>query len=116
MRNLRKTRKKGGFEYISNIYTCGTKLVRGKPVKVETTECIKKFTELNNFMLVEVADDGNCFYDTLSKYGKRTGNPILNRSNMELRTQIINTMIENRNEVMIQKKIFDYLLKKIKYS
>lgn len=98
MRNLRKTRKKGGFEYVPNIYNCGTKLVRGKTAKIQTTECIKNFTDLNNFMLVEVLDDGNCFYDTLSKYGKRANNPILNKPHMDLRREIIGTMIENKHE------------------
>ena len=66
MRNLRKTRKRGGLRYTANIYTCGNKLVRGKPGKVPVSECIRNFASANNFMIVETADDGNCFYDTLS--------------------------------------------------
>jgi hypothetical protein len=98
MRNLRRTRKRGGFEYTPNIYNCGTKTVKGKQVKIQTTDCIKNFLELNDFILIEVADDGNCFYDTLSKYGSRSGNPVLNKPHMELRKKIINTMIDNRND------------------
>ena len=96
MRNLRKTRKRGGLQYTPNVYECGTKLVRGKLGKVSVSDCIRDFAAVNNFMVVATADDGNCFYDTLSKYGARSGNPRLNRTHMELRREIIGTMIRNQ--------------------
>lgn len=88
MRNLRKTRKRGGFQYEPNFYVC--------EMDVPVTDCITNFAAANNFMVVKTADDGNCFYDTLSKYGAYSGNVRLNKPHMDLRREIINTMILNQ--------------------
>lgn len=95
MRNFRKTRKHGGFDYIANIYVCGTKKdKRNRTIKVAQKECITNFASANGFTVVETADDGNCFYDTLSKFGSRSGDPILNKTHLELRRQIIGEMLK----------------------
>ena len=95
MRNYRKTRKHGGFDYIANVYVCGTKKdKRNRTIKVAQKECITNFSTANGFTVVETADDGNCFYDTLSKFGSRSGNPILNKTHLELRRQIIGEMLK----------------------
>ena len=96
MKNFRKTRKRGGFQYTPNVYECGTKTVRGVVTKVPVSECIRDFAAANNFTIVATADDGNCFYDTLSKYGARTRNPRLNKTHMELRREIIGNMIAHQ--------------------
>ena len=88
MRNLRKTRKRGGFQYEPNFYVC--------EMDVPVTDCITNFAAANNFIVVTTADDGNCFYDTLSKYGAYSGNVRLNKPHMALRREIINTMILNQ--------------------
>jgi hypothetical protein len=102
MSNFIKPTMKGGFEYTAGIYICGVKTVKGKQTKISSTQCIKDFTTLNNLTVVETADDGNCFYDTLSKYGQRTGNPTLNKPNIELRREIIGSMLkpERLNELL----------------
>ncbi len=95
MRNLRKTRKRGGFNYIENFYECGTKITaRGTIKKVTKIQCYKNFAKEYNFTIVETADDGNCFYDTLSKYGARTNISKLKKSHMELRKEIIGSLID----------------------
>ena len=90
MRNLRKNQKRGGLQYTANVYNCGT--------KVKVTECIRNFAAANNFTVVQTLDDGNCFYDTLSKYGNRSENVRLNKGHMDLRREIIGTMIANKAE------------------
>lgn len=84
MRNLRRTRKRGGLEYIEKIYICG----KG----VDTERCASDFAAANGFNIVETKDDGNCFYDTLSKFGERTGNPRLNKTHLELRREVVSSM------------------------
>ena len=88
MRNLRKTRKRGGLQYEPNFYVC--------EMDVPVTDCITNFAAANNFMVVRTLDDGNCFYDTLSKYGAYSGNVRLNNPHMALRREIIDTMILNQ--------------------
>jgi hypothetical protein len=95
MRNLRKTKKRGGFEFIK-VFDCPV-LKTGK--KTAQSTCIKQFTNVNNFLIVKTADDGNCFYDTLSKYGQRTGLPSLNEPHLELRRILVNTLLNNIAEV-----------------
>ena len=95
MRNLRKTRKRGGFEF-SKVYDCPL-LKSGK--KASKTTCIKEFTAANDFLVVRTLDDGNCFYDTLSKFGKRTGFPALNKSHLVLRRELVDALLDNISEV-----------------
>ena len=85
------------LKYTPNVYTCGTKVVKGKRIKISVSECIQPFVTKNNFKIVETLDDGNCFYDTLSKYGEYSGYEKLNRGHMDLRREIIGTMIDNKD-------------------
>lgn len=102
MRNFRKTRKRGGFNYTDNIYNCGVNITKkGEIKKVPVEKCAKNFADENDFLIVKTADDGNCFYDTLSKYGSRTGNPKTNKTHMELRQEIVGSILkpEKLNEI-----------------
>jgi len=85
------------LKYTPNVYTCGTKVVKGKRIKISVSECIQPFVTKNNFKIVDTLDDGNCFYDTLSKYGEYNGYEKLNRGHMDLRREIIGTMIDNKD-------------------
>jgi hypothetical protein len=60
MRNLRKTRKRGGMS-ISTILECVA------PFE-SLAKCTNEFVKRQNFLVVEVPGDGNCFYHTLAKY------------------------------------------------
>lgn len=95
MRNLRKTRKRGGFEF-SKVFDCPL-LKSGK--KVAQSTCIKQFTLANDFLVVRTLDDGNCFYDTLSKFGQRTGLPALNKSHLALRRELVSSLLDNISDV-----------------
>jgi hypothetical protein len=95
MRNFRKTRKRGGFEF-SRVFECPI-LKSGK--KAAASTCAKKFTDMNDLLIVKTLDDGNCFYDTLSKYGKRTGLNSLNVSHLELRKAVVESLLNNINDI-----------------
>lgn len=79
----RKTSKKIGGNYI-----CDTK---------KTIEgCINDYIEHNNFLRIETADDGNCFFDTLSKFYEMNG---INKSHTELRKELIKYMYDNLGDI-----------------
>jgi hypothetical protein len=88
MRNYRKTRKQGGMQFVPAIYTC--------PPGANDDACAQDFADANGFEVIETADDGNCFYDSVSKYGQRTGNPAVNKPHMELRREVVQDMINNQ--------------------
>jgi hypothetical protein len=88
MRNYRKTRKHGGMQFIPAIYTC--------PPGANDDACAQDFAAANGFEVIETADDGNCFYDSVSKYGQRTGNPAVDKPHMELRREVVQYMINNQ--------------------
>jgi hypothetical protein len=96
MRNFRKTRKRGGVEFVK-VYDCGFTAKKGQPKAPST--CITEFTKANNFLVVETKWDGNCFYESLSKFGERTGVPVLNRPHLALRNKLVDTLLENIHEV-----------------
>lgn len=79
----RKTSKKIGGNYI-----CDTK---------KTIEgCINDYIENNNFLRIETVDDGNCFFDTLSKFYEMNG---INKSHTELRKELIKYMYDNLGDI-----------------
>lgn len=96
MRRFRKTRKTRGGVRFSKVFDCPL-LKSGK--KSAQSTCITEFNKSNNFTLVKTKDDGNCFYDTLSKYGERTGFPTLNKSHLDLRRVLVLKLLENVEEV-----------------
>jgi hypothetical protein len=95
MRNYRKTLKKGGFNF-EKVYTC-PRTKTGK--KSAESTCYKAFADKNNFKIVITADDGNCFYDTLSKFGQRTLVPLLNKPHIDIRKFVVEELLENSEEV-----------------
>ena len=58
--------------------------------------CGKEFSKEHGFQLIETSDDGNCFFYTLTKFGKRSGVESLllesneHRNAMALRQQLVN--------------------------
>lgn len=90
------TRKySGGFEF-SKIYDCPI-LKSGK--KAAPSTCVKEFVSANNFKLIKTADDGNCFYDTLSKFGQKTKFSPLNKSHLELRKIVVFGLLNDIDEI-----------------
>jgi hypothetical protein len=96
--------------YVYKYYKCGTKLIRGKNGKVSFTECIGKFMNDMNFINVETSKKGDCFYDSLSKFGKRTGNPKTNKTTTELRNIIIGDMIHIMSNSNTKNQISDFII------
>lgn len=98
MRRFRKTRKtktEGGFQF-AKVYDC--QLLKSGKKSAQST-CITQFTKANNFKVIKTADDGNCFYDTLSKYGERTELPSLDKPHLQLRRALVLKMLENVDEL-----------------
>ncbi len=60
--------------------------------------CAKEFAKQNNFQLIETSDDGNCFFYTLTKFGKRANYKpfLLNRN-------------EHENSLMLRQQVVDYI-------
>jgi hypothetical protein len=90
MRNFRRTRKRGGVQYTPNVFAC-------RP-REGVQRCAQRFASSLGLQIVETADDGNCFYDSLSKYGARTGNAATNKTHLELRREVVTYMINHRAE------------------
>jgi hypothetical protein len=93
--NFRKTIKRGGFNF-EQISVC-PKTPTGKKMAVKS--CAKKFADDNNFIIVKTVDDGNCFYDTLSIYGKRKGIDIINKHHLEIRKFVTDEMLRNLSDL-----------------
>ncbi len=87
-RKVKRTRKhkiRGGM-YICDISN-----------KKTMNDCINDYIKKNNFTKVETAEDGNCFFDTLSKFYELNE---IKKSHSELRKELI-TYID-KNKVKIQ--------------
>lgn len=93
MRNYRKTRKHGGLQFVPGVYSCAP----GSDVE----DCAQEFATSQGFTIIETADDGNCFYDSLAKYGQRTGNPATNKSHLALRREVVQYMLNNQAQYEI---------------
>ena len=96
--------------YIYKYYECGTKVSRGKIVNVSFTECINNFMKYKGFINVKTSEKGDCFYDSLSKFGKRTGNPNINKTPVELRNIIIGDMIKIMSNPKTKNRISDVII------
>jgi len=95
MRNLRSTRKRGGFE-------AHTELVCEKPYSTPSA-CIKKFLDEHNFQRIPIKGDGNCFYRTIGTFLKLAQNASINVEveKQVLRESVVDKMMENIDEVAL---------------
>jgi hypothetical protein len=60
--------------------------------------CAKEFAKQNDFQLIETSDDGNCFFYTLTKFGKRANfEPFMLSRN------------EHENSLMLRQQVIDYI-------
>lgn len=58
--------------------------------------CAKAFAAEHGFQLVVTADDGNCFFDTLRKFGERSGyQGVAGKSILQLRNELVDHMQGN---------------------
>jgi len=96
--------------YIYKYYECGTKVSRGKISKVSFTECINNFMKFKGYINVKTSEKGDCFYDSLSKFGKRTGNPKINKTSAEIRNIIIGDMIKIMSNPKTKNQISDVII------
>jgi len=70
------------------------------PCKTKSYEgCAKEFATAEHFQIVETIDDGNCFFDTLSKAGDR-GIVSLQHHHKELRRQLVQYMLAHADEII----------------
>lgn len=99
MRNFRKTKKRGGM-ILSTVLEC-------VPPFQTLSKCTKEFVKRENFKVIEVPDDGNCFYHTLAKYYQLSKSLDKTPTHKQLR-QIVVGKIENdidraKNSIIINK-------------
>ena len=73
------------------IYTCPEKMGKKgtKLKKQDYSDCEESFADAFGFKIIETADDGNCFFDSLSKYGKKMKFEPLNKHMQTLREEIV---------------------------
>ena len=73
------------------IYTCPEKMGKKgtKLKKQDYSDCEESFADAFGFKIIETADDGNCFFDSLSKYGKKMKFEPLNKHMQTLREETV---------------------------
>ena len=73
------------------IYTCPEKMGKkgAKLKKQDYSDCEESFAATFGFKIIETADDGNCFFDSLSKYGKKMKFEPLNKHMQTLREETV---------------------------
>jgi hypothetical protein len=73
------------------IYTCPEKMGKKgtKLKKQDYSDCEESFADVFGFKIIETADDGNCFFDSLSKYGKKMKFEPLNKHMQTLREETV---------------------------
>ena len=73
------------------IYTCPEKMSKKgtKLKKQDYSDCEESFADAFGFKIIETADDGNCFFDSLSKYGKKMKFEPLNKHMQTLREETV---------------------------
>jgi hypothetical protein len=103
MPNLSKLRKLGGAE---TVFVC-------KTGRTENSKCVKDFIDQFNFTFQDVPPDGNCFFHTLEKYYRKKGNMSANKGYKELRSTIVNYILENwefySDYGIVQEDILDFI-------
>jgi hypothetical protein len=60
--------------------------------------CANEFAKMHNYIIIETIDDGNCFFDTLSKAGFKYSIPQLSYSHQDLRAQLVEYAINHIDE------------------
>lgn len=95
MRNLRRTRKKGGLS-VSIELEC-------VPPFQTLAKCEAEFLKQNNFMRIAIPGDGNCFYHALSKYYQLSRAPGAPKepTHLELRERVVQTIEDNIDEARV---------------
>ena len=95
MRNFRKTIKRGGMS-LTTILEC-------LPPFQSLEKCQAEFVKRENFLVVEVPGDGNCFYHTLAKYytlSRIPGTPAP-PTHQELRQRVVDKIEENIDDAKV---------------
>ncbi len=83
LRALRKVKRTRKHKIRGGMYTCDISN------KKTMNDCINDYIAQNNFTKVETADDGNCFFDTLSKFYELNG---IEKSHSKLREELTDYM------------------------
>lgn len=69
-------------------------------VKDKYRACAREFSQANQFTIISTIDDGNCFFDTLSKAGAYHHIASLQFNHTELRAQLVQYMLEHLDELL----------------
>jgi len=69
-------------------------------VKDKYRACAREFSLANQFTIISTIDDGNCFFDTLSKAGTHHHIASLQFNHTELRAQLVQYMLEHLDELL----------------
>ena len=77
-------------QMVHRVHTC-------KARKYES--CAVEFAEHHGFEIIETHDDGNCFFDTLSKAGDLYNVPTLSFTHQNLRAQLVEYMMNHVDEI-----------------
>jgi hypothetical protein len=97
MRNLRRTRKKGGLSVTTVLECVG-------PIE-NIHKCEAEFLKEYNFIRIKIPGDGNCFYRALSKYYELSNPPELGKSrfptHQQLRKRVVDVMEANIEDVIV---------------
>jgi len=75
---------------VEQVYACKSK---------EYEACAKEFAKNSKFVIIPTLDDGNCFFDTLSKAASHYHVPRLAHTHQELRAQLVGYMLDNMDDV-----------------
>ena len=77
-------------QMVHRVHTC-------KARKYES--CAVEFATHHGFEIIETRDDGNCFFDTLSKAGDLYNVPTLSFTHQNLRAQLVEYMMNHVDEI-----------------
>jgi OTU-like cysteine protease len=86
----RNAQRNNQNQMVRRIHTC-------KARKYES--CADEFAKHHGFEIIETIDDGNCFFDTLSKAGAELNIPNLSFTHEELRAQLVEYMMNHVEEI-----------------
>lgn len=78
-------------QMVHQVYACKSK---------EYDTCAKEFAKSSKFVIIPTIDDGNCFFDTLSKAASHYHVPRLAHTHQELRAQLVKYMLDNMDDVI----------------